>query len=439
MNLKTKILIGLLFVAFGANAQRKITLNEAQQLAIDNAKILKVDNAKRDISLSKIEQLRASTKYPTVNLSAAYNRLSNNVDAFKIVIPGGPPEGVTVQPIILNQFQNRLNISQLLYGGDRTKNTLKLLELQIQSNGMETMKDIEDVKFNITQIYYTLYKLNVAKNLIAENISLIDDNIRDIENAKNQGIALENDVLRLKLQKSNIELSRIDAENAIESTTFNFNLMTGLALETAILTDSASIFQNKSFLSLNEYIGEAQKNRHDLKAIALRKEAALTQIDITKAGLKPTLSAGATYFLDNPNQRVFPQQDTFRGTWALGLTAAYSISSLWNIKHQVAENQANVFLIDGTYEQASDGIKMEINQNYSAVKQAKEKIKVAIITVEQANENYRVTNNRYKEGLVTLTDLVNANFLVLQSKMSLLNTQTDSELAYQRLMKSVNN
>ena len=123
----------------------------------------------------------------------------------------------------------------------------------------------------------------------------------------------------------------------------------------------------------------------------------------------------------------------------MGFTATYSISNLWTVKHQVAENQANVDQIESLYQELSDGIKMEINQSYAGFKQISGKVKVAEIAVNQATENYRVTNNRYKEGLITLTDLLNANFLVLQSKMNLINTQIDVELAYHRLMKSVNN
>lgn len=429
-------LLFFLIFTINASAQRILTLSEAQQLAIDQ---IKADVAKRQATLAKIEQLKVSTKYPTVNASVTYNRLSNNVDPFKIVVPGGPAEGVVVQPIILNQFQNRLVVNQLLYSGDRTKNALKALELQLQTGDLETEKESEDMRFGVTQLYYELYKLKVTKKLIIENMKLIDENIKDIESAQKQGIALENDVLRLKLQKSNIELSQIDTQNAMESLAFNLNLLMGIPIETAIDTDSASIFQLKNIQSLNAYISDAQKLRHDLKAVNLKKEVAITQIDITKSALKPTIALGGTYFLDNPNQRVFPQNDKFKGTWALGFTATYSISNLWTVKHQVAENQANVDQIESLYQELSDGIKMEINQSYAGFKQISGKVKVAEIAVNQATENYRVTNNRYKEGLITLTELLNANFLVLQSKMNLINTQIDVELAYHRLMKSVNN
>lgn len=443
MKLNKRLSKGLLFVflleAIGAEAQRKISLSEAQNLAVENAKILKIDAARKAQTIAKIDQLTASTKYPTVNASLSYNRLSNNIDPFKIVIPGGPAEGITVQPIILNQFQNRLNISQLVYAGERTKNALKALQLQLETGRLETEKDIEDIKYNVTQTYFSLYKLKVTKQLISENLKLIDENIKDLENALKQGVALENDVLRLKLQRSNVELSGIDADNAIESANFNFNILTGLPLETVVEPDSASIFQSKVLLSLTDYLNDSQKNRHDLKAIAMRKEAAITQNEVTKAALKPTVTVGGSYMLDNPNQRVFPQKESFIGTWALGATVTYSISNLWNVKHQVAENQAVVNQIQGSYEQLSDAIKMEINQSYSALKQAKEKVKVSEIAVSQANENYRVTNNRYKEGIITLTDLLNANFQVLQTKINLLNAQTDVESAYQRLMKAVNN
>jgi outer membrane protein len=64
------------------------------------------------------------------------------------------------------------------------------------------------------------------------------------------------------------------------------------------------------------------------------------------------------------------------------------------------------------------------------------KIELAKLTVTQAEENYRTLTSRYNNQVALLSDLLDANNLLLQSKINQALVIADSELAYQRLLKA---
>ena len=103
----------------------------------------------------------------------------------------------------------------------------------------------------------------------------------------------------------------------------------------------------------------------------------------------------------------------------------------------MAEAQALTDQVTAVQNQLGDAIRIEVNQAYSGVNQALGRINVAKIAVKQSAENYRVTNNRFKAGLATLTDLLIANVAQLQNQINLLSLRVDAELALYRLRKSI--
>jgi outer membrane protein TolC len=150
----------------------------------------------------------------------------------------------------------------------------------------------------------------------------------------------------------------------------------------------------------------------------------------------PTVNIGANYYYSNPNARVFPQESQFKGTWDAGITLTWNISSLYTNKHKVAEDKAIQRQRESEKDLLADAIKMEVNGDYQAYIKNREKIRVSQQAVTQANENYRIVDNRFRNNTVLISDLTDANTLLLQSKVNLLVDRADAGLAYFKLLQA---
>ena len=412
---------------------KTLSIDEAIRLGLENSKQLKVSGTKLDAAKAKRLQYW-NAQIPAVTYTGNYARLSDNVAPFTIRTPTG---GETVlNPQILNQFTNRLSVSQVVFAGYRAIRFYESSQFLEKAAALDIDKDKIEVKNNIVAAFYNLYKLQASSNILTENANVLRGRLNDVKNFVKQGTALENDQLKGELAVSQVEMSQIEVQNAIEVANFNLNLMLGLPTDTKIELDKNGLFPEITLSDLGTYLKNID-SRPDIAATDLRRQATAKTVDIAKGGLFPTISVGANAYMNNPNQRVFPQQDNFKGTWDLGVTLTYNFTNLYTGKYQIQEAQANLAQANFVKDQLSDAAKMDINAQYFGYQTALEKIKLIEKTIIQTTENQRVMNNRYKATVSTLSELLDADALLLQAKINLEIAKADAELAYYKLLKAI--
>jgi outer membrane protein len=436
-SLARKILVLLLIFPLALQAQQTqvLTLEQALKLGLEYSKTLKLSRGRLATSEARSKQTKAAM-IPVVSLNSSYTRLSNNITPFTVAFPGST-ESIALNPQILNQYNNSLSVNQSLFSGFRLKHAEESAKYLEQASQLDYEKDKSEVVLNIANAYYNLYKIDASRKLVQENIRQLNEQITNIQNFEKQGLAISNDVLRSQLQLSNIEMSQIDVNNNFKVASYNLGIMLGLPAGTQIQVDTVTLFAPKTMESLDNYLQQATSNRKDLKAAGLRNQSSLSNVATAKSNYFPSIGLNASYLYNRPNARVFPQQDQFKDTWTAGISLSYNLTNLFTNKNQVAEATSVVLQNQAQEEQLSDNIRMEVNQNYLSMQQAREKIEVAKRSVVQANENYRTTQSRYTNGVALLTDLLDANVLRLQAQINYETARADAELAYQRLQKAI--
>jgi len=253
----------------------------------------------------------------------------------------------------------------------------------------------------------------------------------------NQGIALQNDVLKLELNKASLQQNIADVQGAIDIAAFNLDLMLGLPTETNIKLNETLNKPTHTIAQTDDLIIEALQNRLEIKANQYRQQASKKAIAISKSMYYPVINVGANYDYNLPNQRVFPQENAFKGTWFAGITASYNLVNLYSAKDLVREQKANYQQTISLNALSEDAIKMDVNANASAYHTALQKISLANKSIDQATENQRIMQTRYANQIATLTDLLEADALFSQAQLNLINANADAEIAYAKLQKSI--
>ena len=142
------------------------------------------------------------------------------------------------------------------------------------------------------------------------------------------------------------------------------------------------------------------------------------------------------YNYSNPNNRYFPVEKKFKDSWDVSVSLSFD---LWNWNKTGSETTQ----AEAEFEQAKDGYKilkdavtLQVTQNYLTLGQAKEKLIVSKTSVEQAEENYRVASELFKQGLMTNSDLLDVEVALLQTKTNNVQTIVDYEIAKANLERA---
>jgi outer membrane protein TolC len=407
---------------------RKISLDEAIQLSIQNNKPLRaaharVEQAAANTTISKQNQL------PDLKVSASYLRLTQpNIDMqYKTGNSSGSPN----EPIKIDQAAyGSVNLSLPVYSGMKIQYGIRSSEFLEKAAVLNADQDKEAVILNTIGAFSNLYKARANLRVIRENLAQSQSRDADFANLEKNGLLARNDKLKALLQTANIELTLADVENNLKLTMVNMNIMLGLPEETVLIPDSASLGEPGSVKSLIEYEQLALQNRKDMQAIAYRKKASEVGIQSAKADYYPSLALTGGYIAaDIPNFITITNALTF------GVGISYNVSSLWKTNAHVTEAKAKLAEVQANEEDLYDQVRMQVNQAYEALMTANKKIEVSQTAIEQGRENYKIVKNKYDNSLLTVTDLLDANVLMLQSQISYELAKADAIVAYNTLLE----
>jgi outer membrane protein len=433
MKLKLIALFFLFSFVLGAQGTKKLKLDEAIKLGQEQSKSLKISQSKMAVNDARYVEIK-DMALPSLKLSAGYTRVSD-ITPFTIRLTPTSPE-LTLFPIILDNYATRASINESVFNGFRLKNGMMSQKYLLEASKMDYEKDKTEIIFNIINAYYNLYKVQASKQLVEQSLAQVDERLKEMRSMEAHGVAIHNDVLRVELQRSNIELTEIDINNNLEVANYNFSVMMGLPEGTLVEIDTLGLFKAKEVKSFPDYLKTSLQKRADLQAADQRQKAAELNMKVVKGNLFPTVNVGANYYYANPNPRYIPPSDVFHDTWDIGVNLSWDITALYTTRHATDEASAQLMQSKAQSDQIADGIRMEVNQDFVTYEQSLKKIDVAQRSVVQATENYRTTRSRYDSNVVLLNEVLDAEVLLLQANLNLAYARSDAEVAFNHLLKS---
>jgi outer membrane protein len=432
-NIKFILLISLFSVS-GINAQKRFTLAESLEMGLRNSKDLKISYSKVVSSESSVD-VTNSAFLPQLKFSANYTRLSD-VPPFTVSLPIFPYP-ITLAQTILNNYTFKLSVQQPIFTGFKISSQKSSSQHLKEATEIDFEKDKSDAALQIQTAFWNFYKVLEVKTVIDDNLKTVERHLDDTKNFYSNGLATQNDVLKMEVQLSNTKLMQIDAENNIELARSTFNKSIGVPLDekTAISTEEIQI--NDNFGEYKSLVNEAYNNRNEIKSTEKRIEAGKENVIVNKSGYFPQVFVNGNYYMSRPNQRYQPPLDQFKGTWDLGITLSWDIWTWGNTSSQVQIAEQNLLQTQTMREQLKDNIELEVNQNYLALKYAKEKLEVLEKTIEQTDENIKVTTEKYDNQLATSADLIDAENSVISAQTNYESALVDYEIAKVKLEKAL--
>ncbi len=420
------LLLLLPFLGQSQTAPRILTLEEVVQLGMANSKQLQISIAKADVAHSRINQAKVST-IPSLTYTGSYYRLSDNVTPFETPL-------FTI-PILVNQTLSRVSLSQPVFTGLRALNTIRATEFLENAARFDLEKDKKDVQLNLLTASINLYKLQEAGKVFQSSLATAQNRLTDTRNLNQQGLALDNDVLKADLVVTQLETARLETNNAIAAGQYGLNVLLGLPTGTPVQIDPAGIAEIVTPETLEAFLTNATQ-RMDYRAATQRALASEKLLKVGKGVYFPLVSVGANLYTNNPNQRQFPIVDRFITTWDVGVQISWNMSGLYTSKYSVQEATLNLVQANTQRDQISDAAQTDIANNFYAWQTAVQKISLSEKSLLQSTENQRITNLRSGQQIASVTDLLDADVLLLQSKINQVTAIADARLAYFRLLKS---
>lgn len=404
-----------------------LTIDELFRLGTENSLKIQADLMKESIAHEQSQTARTS-RLPDLQIG-----LKGGVVGQPIVFQRGLSS--PTYPDTPDWMQNyAVDFTQPLYQGGKIQYSIRKADLQKSVASLQTATDRADVKLSLLEQYMSLFSLYRQHDVLTRNIEESERRLKDIRQMKKEGLITNNDVLRSEMQLTNDRLSLTETENSIILVSQQLNILLGIDENRLLLPDTTLLYRAVALEQYDDYVAQACMNDPAIRLLREQTEVARNDVRLAKAANLPNVSLYASNTLARPISRTMI--DMYNNNWNIGLSVSYPLSSLYKNNHKIKESKLAVTLSQNTEEQKIQQIKVNVRTAYLRHREALQQVEALKLSVKQAQENYRIMQNRYLSQLAILTDLLDANSVRLNAELQLTSARTRVIFTYYQLERA---
>jgi outer membrane protein TolC len=181
----------------------------------------------------------------------------------------------------------------------------------------------------------------------------------------------------------------------------------------------------------------ARMSRGERVSIERRIDAADAQLEVAGAGRRPNVAVLGGYDLARPNPHHFPRADQWNDSWDAGVNVSWPLWDGGRTRAEVAQ-AANLALAARQRLAEFDSVlSLEVRQRMLEIDSGRAAIEAATDAVRAADEARRVVAERYRVGVASNTDLLDADFMLLQAQLERTRSLAAVRLAEARLQRAL--
>ncbi len=327
-----------------------------------------------------------------------------------------------------------IDFSQPIYQGGRIRYSIEKADIEQKIAELQTLQNEADIKLALLEQYMQLFSLYKQQTVLARNIEESTKRLENIKSKKRQGLITNNDVLRSELQLTNDRLALQEVDNSLTLMSQQLDILLGLDEQTLIVPDTTLLRQINPTSDYADYLQKAYRDDWTMRRLRQETQLALNNQRLVKAEFLPQLSLYAGNTLARPITRTMA--DYYNNSWNIGLTLSYPLSSLYKNRHKLEEARLNIDASQQQEELRKQSLRMEIRTALIRHQEAQDRVKALELSVRQARENYRIMRNRYFGQLSILTDLLDANSVLLDAELQLTTARARVIYTYYELQKA---
>lgn len=432
--------LALMLLTVTVSAQTGLSLNKAIEYALlHNENVLNADLSMQDAE-AQVFETRADG-LPQVTGGFNY---TNNLFIAKSPIPtsfitGDPnAEGVTLVAFGAQHVGSlSFNMTQMLWDGSFFIG-LQAAKVLREKVVVDKFKAEIDVIENVTKAYYLVLVNKTRINLIGFNIATLDSTLNETRKLYENGFAEKIDVSRLQVQMNNLKAEESGVVQAVKSSTDLLKLSMGMPVqEVVMLTDKLSSI-NFGY-DLNEIENFSLQTRVEVQQLDYLKNLAELQVKNTTAKYIPKVSFSAGWGRNtgsNEFSTFFTDTNWFSNS-AIGLNVSIPIFDGLRKKFTIQRNRIELETLHNQYNLLTNSLQLQLTNAKNNLDVSLEQLQVQEANMELAKEVSEITRAKYKEGIGSNLEVINAEQDYKSAEINYLSALYNSIIAKVDLDKSL--
>lgn len=316
--------------------------------------------------------------------------------------------------------------AQPIYAGGRITTGNKLADLGIEAAELQAEMKMRDILEEIESTYFLVTGLQQKVATVTAALDLIDSLDRTVQIALNSGLVTRADALQVQLKRNEMLANQQQ-------------LASGISLSKRLLCNQIGIQYN------DDLVFEVPRSdmpilitfTHSDTGDTLRPETRLLEMSVEAEELKRRLTLGEALpqlsIIGAANYGNLIKNDASANALAL-ISLSVPLTSWKETSHKLRQHDIQIAEARLRQEHLNKMMSLEEEKAYSDMVDAATLLKSDSAALEIAQENYRLATLNYEAGVATLSEVLQAQALLLQAQNAITDRHTTYIVARHRLM-----
>ena len=440
-------LILLLFCAITLHAQELLTLDQCRQLALDNNKRMVAASKQTQAAHYTVNSYKGNF-FP--NFIASGTGLYSTADG-TFNIPGGnlptflpdangqptPNGGFAYFPGIDLNYKVRtvwmggIQVEQPIFMGGKILAAYRMATLGKQMAQLNENLTATEVILETDQAYALMVKAQEMNKVAESYHAVLQELMKNVQSAYKHGLKSKNDVLKVQVKLNESELSIRKAENALRLANMNLCHLIGKPLtETLQISDDFPVIEQALETQINDITA-----RPEYSLLNKQVDMAKQQVKLSRSELLPQVGIRGSY--DYIHGLKVNEQTLFdKGNFSVMLNVTIPLFHFGERINKVRASKAQLEQVRMEQADLNEKMLLELTQAANNLDEAKLQTALADRSLEQADENRRISKGEYEAGLEPLSDHLEAQALWQQAYETKVDAHFQLYLSYVKYLKA---
>jgi len=412
-----------------------ISLKESIEEALKKSATL--HSAREGVHVAEAQRKEAFTAFlPSFSTSYSYKRLN---EAPEFTLPIVTQLGLTplaTQSGTKDNYNWAVEVRQPLFAGGGILANYQVNRIGLEAARQEERTAVHDLILDVQTAYLNISKAEKLREVAWQSLARLMAHREMTRNFYEVGMVPRNDLLSAEVELANGHQALLRAENGVAMAKAKFNTLLRRTMDTQVSVEDIPAYTpyDKEF---NDCLKTALDKRTEIKTYNFRVEQARKSVQVARSEYYPTVSFVGNYsrYGDEPRVEGSLYQDT--ESWYVMAMANWNFWEWGKTKNRVDASLSKERQVNDALENIRDSIALDLKNAWLLLKEAEQQISVTRQAVAQAEENYRITSERYREQVSTATDVIDAQTLLTRANSDSTQALSDYQIQLARLKRAM--
>jgi outer membrane protein len=405
-----------------------LSMAEAIQIAVKQNPEIKAAQFQMDAVKSNSVKAQSGF-YPQLNFAQSFNRTNNPMWAFgtklnQAAITQGDFDPARLNdPDAINNFTSAFLLSWSIYEGGRTKIGWEQAKQNLSIASLTLERTRQNVIARTAAAYVRLVLSQKNIMVTKQALETATANLKMIQSRYDSGFVVKSDLLRAMVHIADLEQQHLLAESRFKIKEAMLNASMGSGEANPLNPVTPLTISSEIQSTVDTWIETALSKRPEMGALRLEEDIAKKEVAKSQSGHYPDVNLVGNYEI---NSEDFSDS---ADNYALGAVVRVNIFSGNRISEEAKAAKSMLSRVQEMQKSMELGIQVQAREAFLKAKSARERIRVAKIAVDQAEEGLRIVKNRYNNGLLTIVGLLDAELARQQAHTNYFRALHDYKVA----------